>query len=711
MTSSVLTGLRRVFPVALLLTLSCALIPNASAQAQRKQFRAKTGAPFVSQAAAPQTSVWVYTAPMPTAREGLAAVGLNNKLYAIGGRNSAGNLNTVEVFLPTSNSWTTTAPMLTARHGLAAVALGNKIYAIGGSNGVSSLNTVEVYDPATNTWATGTPMLTPRAYLAAAVLGNKIYAVGGTNAGTDLNTVEVFNPSTNAWAAVAPTAIPRNGTAVVALNNKLYAIGGASSTSETYTNRMEVYDPASNMWTEGPPMLTERGYLGAAVLFNAIYAINGRGFGPFGAFGPLARVETYDLATNSWSQPSQGGSVFRQKLAACALDNKIYVLGGSNGGGFIDSMEVGALPPNPGDVLISEFRFSGASGAQDEFIELYNNTDAGIYIADSNTSNGWKLRTSNGALDITIQNGPFIPARGHYLIANSSGYSLGGQPNEQPGCVGGNCTLPNLNYAADIPETGVGLALFRNESDFNLENRLDAVGPAGETNTLYKEGNGVPAISGGAGNNYSFYRSLSSGRPADSNANESDFILVSTGSVPSGARLGAPAPENLNSPIQRTIPLSGSFIDPECTGFGTATSACARVRSAAGANPQNAAFGTLALRRRFTNKMGVNVTRLRFRIADITTTPETGVADLRAVGGTGSFNATLTNGVDVTIQRVTLEQPPTQTSGGGFNSTLSANTVTLGQPLVPGASINVEFILGVMTNGSFRFLVNVEALP
>jgi hypothetical protein len=58
-----------------------------------------------------------------------------------------------------------------------------------------------------------------------------------------------------------------------------------------------------------------------------------------------------------------------------------------------------------------------------------------------------------------------------------------------------------------------------------------------------------------------------------------------------------------------------------------------------------------------------------------------------------------------------LEVPPTQAAGGGFNSSLSAGTVTLAAPLVPGASIDVNFVLNIAQAGSFRFFVNVEALP
>jgi hypothetical protein len=65
----------------------------------------------------------------------------------------------------------------------------------------------------------------------------------------------------------------------------------------------------------------------------------------------------------------------------------------------------------------------------------------------------------------------------------------------------------------------------------------------------------------------------------------------------------------------------------------------------------------------------------------------------------------------VNVQGTTLEQPPAQPNGGAFNSTISAGTVTLGTPLAPGASINVRFLLGVKQTGSFRFFINVEALP
>jgi len=139
----------------------------------------------------------------------------------------------------------------------------------------------------------------------------------------------------------------------------------------------------------------------------------------------------------------------------------------------------------------------------------------------------------------------------------------------------------------------------------------------------------------------------------------------------------------------------------------------------------NAQNGTLSIRKRFVNNTGAPVTRIRFRLVDFSSiSVPGGVADLRALT---SGNITVTGITDpgtcaatgtpttapcqVTVFGTTLEEPPTQTLGGAHNSTLSAGTITLATPLAPGASINLQFVLGVQQTGSFKFFFNIEALP
>jgi hypothetical protein len=121
------------------------------------------------------------------------------------------------------------------------------------------------------------------------------------------------------------------------------------------------------------------------------------------------------------------------------------------------------------------------------------------------------------------------------------------------------------------------------------------------------------------------------------------------------------------------------------------------------------------------------VTRLRFRVIDITTFPAgAGIADLRPLTSTADVvtvdRAPCGVGTsNVTLQGTTLEQPPAQTLGGGFNSTLSAGTITLSTPLPPvdnpgtvgviDNQIDIRFVLGVQQTGLFKIYMNIEALP
>ncbi len=94
---------------------------------------------------------------------------------------------------PGSDACTPKAPMPTARNGLAAGVVNNQIYAIGGAGSGSYLNTVEMYDPANNTWTPKASMPTARYLLAAGVVNNQIHALGGIN-GNYLFTVEALTP-------------------------------------------------------------------------------------------------------------------------------------------------------------------------------------------------------------------------------------------------------------------------------------------------------------------------------------------------------------------------------------------------------------------------------------------------------------------------------------------------------------------------------------
>ena len=440
--------------------------------------------------------------------------------------------------------------------------------------------------------------------------------------------------------------------------------------------------------------------------------------GTLNTVGPLG-FNTSDLLGFDISRVSS--TAFASLTAPAAATSGLFTINLTSGaatlvgtiGGGVTIRGIAVVPTAlAGDLLISEFRLRGPGGASDEFVEIYNPSPASLTVATFDGSAGFALAASDGVTRFIIPNGTVFPSHGHYLGVNSGGYSLALYP-----AGNGTTATGDATYTADI-EDNVGIALFNtaNPANFNLLNRLDAVGSSTEANAIYKEGTGYPAIAGVA-IDYSFFRNLRSGLPQDTNNNfasfdpelpsvtpQNDFVFADTSGFPSAAghRLGAPGPENLSSPIQRGSTIKASLVAP-CMSNSSAPN---RVRTGSGNS------GTLELRRKFTNNAATAVTRLRFRIVDITGFPSiVGFADLRAVSSSSGTDTQPCGGGTFSFEGLTLETPPAQPLSGGFNSTLSAGTVTTGTPIAPGASINVNFLLNIGQAGNFRFLVIVEALP
>lgn len=375
--------------------------------------------------------------------------------------------------------------------------------------------------------------------------------------------------------------------------------------------------------------------------------------------------------------------------------------------------------------MIDAFRLRGPSGANDEYVQVYNG-GASAHTVAAASGTGYAVAASNGVVRCTIPNGTVIPARGHFLCANSVSYSLGAYPG------GSAAATPDATFTTDIPDNA-GIALFNNNTgggSFSLANRLDAVGSTSEANTLYKEGTGYPALTpfsidyswvrdicgrGGSVNVVGACPLSASGLPIDTGNNAADFYFVDTNgtSAGGGQRLGAPGPQNLGSPVFGFKPVADAALD--VCSFDTAAPNVVRDLTSDPVN--NSTFGTIDIRRTFTNNTGGPITRLRFRIIDLDTFPAaSGFSDLRprtspsivvAVDrpncGAGASN--------ITVQGTTLEQPPSQPNGGGFNSSLSVASVTPAVPLANGASIDVRFLLGIQQTGTYRLGVIVETLP
>ena len=96
---------------------------------------------------------WTAMEQMPTKRSGIAAPSpADGNIYVFGGQNIDGAFSNTEKYDPGINKWSSEEPMPTARYGLEANAMDDKIYVIGGKtdSGPHVIDINEIFDVENN---------------------------------------------------------------------------------------------------------------------------------------------------------------------------------------------------------------------------------------------------------------------------------------------------------------------------------------------------------------------------------------------------------------------------------------------------------------------------------------------------------------------------------------------------------------------------------
>jgi N-acetylneuraminic acid mutarotase len=129
----------------------------------------------------PITKRWDKRAPLPTARDHVAAVAHNGLIYVVGGRVDSfhTNSNLHHTYNPQTDKWEMRNPLPTARSGHGAGIIEGKLFIMGGEGTNRVFGQNEGYDFAKDSWEQYAPMLTPRHGLGAAAVGSTIYVAGG----------------------------------------------------------------------------------------------------------------------------------------------------------------------------------------------------------------------------------------------------------------------------------------------------------------------------------------------------------------------------------------------------------------------------------------------------------------------------------------------------------------------------------------------------
>lgn len=291
------------------------------------------------------TGAWATVAPMPTARERLAATtGPDGRIYALGGetsdRTGSHVLSTVEAYAPETNTWAELAPMPTARDELAAVTgPDGRIYAIGGfAFPEQSLDTVEAYAPSTNTWSSVAPMPNLRGPVAATVgPDGRIYVTSGA-------TMDAYTPATGTWVTVSALTPALTGTVAAAgADGRIYVFGRDAAIPIASPELGVAYSPTANAWSPVAAPPPGYGILAAVASPDGrIYAIAGSANREFNRYTSL--LEIYTIATNRWGLGPALPVGRADVAAALGRDDLVYAIGGMGSNGALSGVDVYAPP-------------------------------------------------------------------------------------------------------------------------------------------------------------------------------------------------------------------------------------------------------------------------------------------------------------------------------------------------------------------------------
>uniref|UniRef100_A0A803JUK9 Kelch-like family member 13 n=1 Tax=Xenopus tropicalis TaxID=8364 RepID=A0A803JUK9_XENTR len=210
---------------------------------------------------------WKSLAPMdaPRYQHGIAVIG--NFLYVVGGQSNYDTkgktaVDTVFRFDPRYNKWMQVASLNEKRTFFHLSALKGHLYAVGGRNAAGELGGIThdtfqkelmCFDPDTDKWTQKAPMTTVRGLHCMCTVGDKLYVIGGNHfRGTsdydDVLSCEYYSPSLDQWTPIAAMLRGQSDVGVAVFENKIYVVGGYSWNNRCMVEIVQKYDPEKDEW-------------------------------------------------------------------------------------------------------------------------------------------------------------------------------------------------------------------------------------------------------------------------------------------------------------------------------------------------------------------------------------------------------------------------------------------------------------------------------
>jgi N-acetylneuraminic acid mutarotase len=263
---------------------------------------------------------WVKKADMPTATLAFGSVVVNNMIYCTAGLSKGGRLKSTNTYDPIKDIWIQKANMNTERFVHSCVELNRKIYVCGGMllDGANTISSVEEYDPVNDIWIIKQDMPVQKGLHATAVLDGKIYVIGGYKQGATQNDVYAYDPIADKWGKKHDLPFPFDTAQACSWNGW------------TLSRAVFTYDPKKDSWVEKTDMPTPSVGFSLSIVNNNIYVIGGHS-----AEGTISVINVYDPVKKIWTDDQINMTAGRSFLGSQTVDNKIYVMGGSD---FFDGL-------------------------------------------------------------------------------------------------------------------------------------------------------------------------------------------------------------------------------------------------------------------------------------------------------------------------------------------------------------------------------------
>ncbi|MGI9200456.1 MAG: Kelch repeat-containing protein [Woeseiaceae bacterium] len=249
-------------------------------------------------------AIWQALTPMPTARLEFATASAEGLIYVIGGRDSAVPvtpkplLATVDVYDRASDTWSSAPDLPIALAGLMAVGVDDKIYVMGGEQTDAMVSkALFEFDPATQIWRQLADLPLASHFSAHAAVAGQIFVAGGANAGFQVADLYRYDLATDTWTVGAPMGNPREGARGVNMNGQFLVHGGKTATHAQdagYRRVLESYEPITDIWTSVEPG-EPRGDFGIAAFDGLAFM-----FGGSNVARTLDWVHAYDPVADTW---------------------------------------------------------------------------------------------------------------------------------------------------------------------------------------------------------------------------------------------------------------------------------------------------------------------------------------------------------------------------------------------------------------------------